>query len=116
YSLKFYKDNTEVSVRAEKARSRKQTDGLSSHFYVLEEEFDFMELSDGTGHRGLIIPLLKEIEPGTEQFTFAVDCGTTNTHIQYRKGDADPVPSEVGDEDLQMASLEETLVEATDVA
>jgi len=116
YSLKFFKNNQEIDVRAEKPRSRKQTDGLSSHFYVLEDAFDFMELSDGTGHRGLIVPLFKEIEPGTEKFTFAVDFGTTNTHIEFRKGDADPVPFEIGDEDLQMASLHDPSVEDTDIS
>src|SRR5690606_13983351 len=67
----------EIPVKAEKSRSKKLSDGLSSHYYVLEDAFDLIEVNDGQGHRGMIIPQFKEVEGGTEKFTFAVDFGTT---------------------------------------
>ena len=126
YSLKFFKNHSaetagpgeskETKVKAEKTRSKKSADGLSSHFYVLEDGFDYMVLNDGAGHQGVVLPLFKEIEPGTEKFTFAVDFGTTNTHVEYRKNDLDPQPFEITDEDLQMASLHDPKVEETDIS
>jgi len=134
YALKFFKNSSyvsldgpnsranettgveEVAIRAEKSRSKKSADGLSSTYYVLEDGFDFMEVNDGSGHKGIVIPLFKEIEPGTEKFTFAVDFGTTNTHIEYRRGDAEPVPFEINEEDLQMASLHDPAIEEADIS
>lgn len=122
YSLKFFKNQSagatdkETNVKAEKSRSKKSADGLSSHFYVLEDGFDYMVLNDGAGHQGIVLPLFKEIEPGTEKFTFAVDFGTTNTHVEYRKNDTDPQPFEINEDDLQMASLHDPNVEETDIS
>ncbi|MFB5944302.1 hypothetical protein [Albibacterium profundi] len=130
YSLSFFKNraggkgadlgaanaNAETTIKAEKSRSRKSADGLSSHFYVLEDDFDYMVVKDGAGHQGIVLPLFEKIEPGTESFTFAVDFGTTNTHIEYRKNDLDPQPFEIGEDDLQMASLHDPKIEETDIS
>lgn len=51
--------------------------------YALEHEFDYMELS-GSGISGVAIPQWKGMA-GNAAFHFAVDFGTTNTHIEYRK-------------------------------
>ena len=51
--------------------------------YTLERHnFDSIVMSDGAGHQGLLVPAFrKQLE--TETFSFAVDLGTSNTHIEY---------------------------------
>lgn len=49
--------------------------------YVLEENFDKIFVTVD-GHKNAIVPKFKKTGNATE-FTFAVDFGTTNTHIEY---------------------------------
>lgn len=118
YHLKFYASSQdERHIQAVKSRSQKEEgDALSSHFYVLNEAFDYIELHDGAGHKGLIIPIFNRLPKGTDKFTFAIDFGTTNTHIEYRKGADEPTPFEINEEDLQMATLHEPDIEQKDIS
>lgn len=50
--------------------------------YVIERQtFDYMRV-EVDGHCGVLLPVLQK-RGGTDQFTFAVDFGTTNSHIEY---------------------------------
>jgi hypothetical protein len=70
----------------------------------LENEFDYIEVkNDNT--LGIIIPKFEKITEGTEKFSFAIDFGTTNTHIEYKIGNGTPKPFEITKEDLQFATL-----------
>lgn len=86
--LKFYDgtrtiDNSKV-VRAKKDLSGR---GCSHEAYAVTDNFDRIkvELDDGT--YGYVVPVFKEAadQGNTLSFTFAVDFGTTNTHIHYCK-------------------------------
>ena len=51
--------------------------------YVLEDEFSYINVeSKNDSHRGVIIPHFKQPN-GNHAFRFAIDFGTTNTHIEY---------------------------------
>ncbi|MBO4738582.1 MAG: hypothetical protein J5606_03370, partial [Bacteroidales bacterium] len=63
-------------IRAEKAMN------CSHEVYRVEDNFDRIKVDVGNGVEGYIIPKFKK-ETGTEKYTFAVDFGTTNTHIEY---------------------------------
>jgi hypothetical protein len=106
YSLRFFKntDNKQVVETAQRERSTKIQDNISSLYYVIESDFDYAELHNGLVS-AIIIPKFEHISQGTSQFSFAVDFGTTNTHIEYRKGNEDPKPFEINEADIQLVSL-----------
>jgi predicted RNA-binding protein Jag len=108
YDLNFYKNeyNAIINKKSTKTRSNKITDKVqtSTSFYILENEFDYIEVkNDNTS--GIIIPKFEKITEGTEKFSFAIDFGTTNTHIEYKIGNGTPKPFEITKEDLQFATL-----------
>ena len=57
-------------------------ENCSHEAYRVEDNFDRIKVDVGNGVEGYIIPKFKK-ETGTEKYTFAVDFGTTNTHIEY---------------------------------
>ena len=63
----------------------------SQESYVVEENFDRIRVKVGDSTEGYIIPNFKtkedaERQRGTAQYTFAIDLGTVNTHIEYCTG------------------------------
>ncbi|MBR3479166.1 MAG: cell division FtsA domain-containing protein [Prevotella sp.] len=53
--------------------------------YTIEKEnFDYLLISDRLGHHGILIP---DFQPQVTncEFSFAIDLGTSNTHIEYTK-------------------------------
>lgn len=106
HTLQFYKneENKQVIEKAVKQRSDKHSDNISSDFYVLEEGFDYIEIKNKWA-KGILIPKFKQISQGTSQFIFAIDFGTSNTHIEYRKDNGEPKPFEITAADIQIATL-----------
>ena len=106
HTLHFFKnqENKQVKEKAVKQRSEKVNDNISSDYYVLEEGFDYIQVNNNWAH-GVVIPKFTTLSQGTSQFTFAVDFGTTNTHIEYRKDNGDPKPFEITEADIQIATL-----------
>ncbi|PGH41170.1 MAG: hypothetical protein CRN43_00830 [Candidatus Nephrothrix sp. EaCA] len=109
YDLVFYSNAQpeEVSARGMKIRSNKKTATAASQYYVLDKEFDFIQIrnSIAPGVSGIIIPHWKLYEPGNEVFSFAVDFGTTNTHIEYKIGNGSPKPFDITSNDIQIATF-----------
>src|SRR5690606_9368138 len=102
FDLKFFSntDPSGVEVRAKKLRSRKKPNAAetaTTQYYVLQDEFDFIQISNigGSGATGIIIPKWQPFSQGNEVFSFAVDFGTTNTHIEYKIGNSAPQPFEI---------------------
>ena len=91
---------------------------FSSKVYLLEgKTFDFarITLASETGKErignGLIIPKFKQ-RSGASSLTFAIDLGTSNTHIEYSSGDDQlPKPFEFNSDQPQLS-----LLFATDIA
>ncbi|MCD7977452.1 MAG: hypothetical protein LUG51_09925 [Tannerellaceae bacterium] len=109
YALSFYEDTENaapIKTTAEKTRSDKSHLNQSSEYYVLEKRFDYLSLANNWT-QGIIIPLLPMIKQGgTKKFTFAVDFGTTNTHIEYTiNGNKNPKPLTMGEKDPQLGTL-----------
>jgi hypothetical protein len=110
--LGFYYENKDTEISADvKHRSKKNTESPASDYYKVDEEFDIIQLSVSgmpLACNALIVPNWPVIAAtGTTEFTFAVDFGTTNTHIAYKKGDDAPIPFNVTgkDRDIQIATL-----------
>lgn len=112
YDLKFFTNTLqeEIDVTAKKTRSIKTPNdptSTTSQYYVLHDEFDFFQVitSNSSGASGIIIPNWQPHKQGNEIFSFAVDFGTTNTHIEYKVGNESPKPFDITAEDVQIATL-----------
>jgi hypothetical protein len=78
------------------------------HFEACKN-FDALELQNGP-YRALILPLFKKLSAGTTKYKFAVDFGTSNTHIEYTKDDDNiSFPFEITKDDTQVVSLYKNL-------
>ncbi len=107
YQLRFFQNqgNLETKTEARKQRSDKQRDDrASSQYYVVEEEFDYVQVKNQVAE-GIIIPKFPEYHGGNDVYTFAIDFGTTNTHIEYKVNDRDPRPFDITESDIQIATL-----------
>jgi hypothetical protein len=112
YHLTFLNgDSEKVDYKTERHK-RKKTMGLSgSHFYILKNQFDIIEVSINDSNiyelnkrKGLVIPLFSE-KASNKKFRFAIDFGTTNTHIEYTVDGSVPKPFEITENDVQIATL-----------
>ena len=68
-------------------RSLKAEKRVGSTYYSLQDNFDYISVSlhseqGATAAEGLFCPRWADYVPGHEQFAFAVDFGTTNTHME----------------------------------
>lgn len=112
YDLNFFSNSSQdaIDVRAKKIRSSKKPDAAetaTSQYYVWHKEFDFIQVRNliTNGASGIIIPNWQPYQQGNEIFSFAVDFGTTNTHIEYKIGNGSPKPFDVTPDDVQIATL-----------
>jgi hypothetical protein len=96
YFVDFYNKNSKVSPDSESDLFPfKRDDEYIAKTYPVERLFDNIRISYKENDKnvsGMVVPNFYEQKMGTETFIFAVDFGTTNTHIEYSKGD---VPQEV---------------------
>lgn len=107
YNLSFFKNKQSETIEytAKKTRSRKDSKaGATSQYYVLDNEFDYIQISNSITS-GIIIPKWRPYSKGHESFTFAIDFGTTNTHLEYKIGNDLPKPFNISTDDVQIASL-----------
>lgn len=109
YGLKFYKDDASVSEVTATAVQRKQDKTeqyFSTDIYVLDREFDLIEVTSNLPASGLLLPKFKKVTEGLQPFTFAVDFGTTNTYIAYNAaGNSAPQSFTMGGKDSQVGLL-----------
>ncbi len=106
YDIKFFSNaaNDPIRITAVKTRSSKGHGDATSQYYVLDNEFDFLQISS-SGMSGVVIPKWPNYHPGYKQFSFAVDFGTTNTHVEYKEDSGQPKPFDIGSHDIQIATL-----------
>ncbi len=62
---------------------------LKSQYFKIENQFDSIHFGTQSS-KGFIVPILKQCN-GNNQINFAIDFGTTNTHIEYQYGDNDAI-------------------------
>nr|WP_293834782.1 hypothetical protein [uncultured Arsenicibacter sp.] len=124
-SVKFYQlpqviTNQPLNVPAPDHRTPKSDiTGAASYYYKVPQAFDLMEVKlerSGMPYRGLVLPQFTIIDQrGYKPFTFAIDFGTSNTHVAFADstmGNADPKPLTISDDkvnlnrdELQMVTL-----------
>ena len=106
YSVYAYRDNESEPLRhtlVERADKRRQF--LTSKYFCLNEEFDYLVVTN-TIASGILVPLYRSVKQGSKVFDFAIDFGTTNTHVEFKTDtDAEPQPLTVTTDDVQVLSL-----------
>jgi len=109
YSLAFNKlDGSVCMPVAVKNRNKKSDRNVNSYHYVINNDtFDYIEFDSGIGPKGIIIPKFKKINNGVNEAIYAIDFGTTHTHIEYAmpKNDFTPQPLSIASKDIQIAYL-----------
>lgn len=112
YDLRFYADSSSdaLEVRAQKTRNSKRPNAVESattQYYVINKEFDFIQVRNiaAGGASGIIIPNWQPFQQGNEVFSFSIDFGTTNTHIEYKVGNGSPKAFDITHNDVQIATL-----------
>ena len=83
---------------------RTQTNFYQTAYYNVDGSFDFVEATvtceQGT-ITGVIIPLWQHYEPSNKQMIFAVDFGTTNSHVEYAEQGRESQPLAFEESDAQ---------------
>jgi hypothetical protein len=112
YNLKFVdNDNQLINTASVKERSQKKQNAgnvtATTKYYNVGKNFDYIEI-EVAGKKGLIAPRFDKVSKpmGSEKFTFAVDFGTTNTHIEYKTNkNPTAMPFEITSADCPIATL-----------
>ena len=85
----FYKDTKKLNLPPKTSRNEDQEILLKADNYIVKgKNFDFIQVRNNT-YKGILVPIFKN-QLNIETFEFAVDLGTSNTHIEYRKGNGSP--------------------------
>lgn len=87
-------DGKLVKMRQRSLKGQRNSD---TSYYQLADAFDYIDvnLKDESGRmvaQGVICPRWADFIPGHEGYTFSVDFGTTNTHLECMHGDVMPAP------------------------
>lgn len=87
-------DDGDIVVRDRSLKAEKR---VGARYYRLQSDFDYINitLTDDHGNlaaEGVLCPRWPEYIQGHEAFTFSVDFGTTNTHVEAMKAGNMPQP------------------------
>lgn len=105
FKLQAYSDQSQmIASRAEIQRNENDPYRQKSKTYVIQgDNVAFVQIEVG-GVKGTIIPNMV-CESGNNVFSFAVDFGTTNTHIEYTVGNGKPSPLHIDSKDIELQML-----------
>lgn len=121
--LDFLKDLTDTCSPVEDKYVRSTTKttmasglDLCSTYYILEDNYDLIRVKDNkTGAFGMVIPKPnKSVMGSTKKFVFAVDFGTTNSHVEYTVDGLNPQPFNISKDKKQVITLVDGQWGATD--
>ena len=91
YGIECYTQGEQATNIREVVRNKTDKDYLKTHIFAIDtEEIDSIRVSIGSNH-GIVVPLYSTAQRN-RTFTFAVDFGTTNTHIEYTDGNIQSSP------------------------
>ncbi|UOG74171.1 hypothetical protein MTX78_18870 [Hymenobacter tibetensis] len=106
-------------VRTHQRMGRNARGPASTYYEVVGTHFDFMEVETpaadfarpGRAVSGLLVPRWQTAVGGSQRFTFAVDFGTTNTHVAFATAErGEPQPFSITKEkELQVVTLNKPL-------
>ncbi|MET6989149.1 hypothetical protein [Sediminicola arcticus] len=96
YEFKYFDNKNHEIPNVQKVQRRfKEEENINMFGYVVNHNFDYIQIKHSFGS-GLILPEFeKRVNKGTSQFSFAIDFGTTNSHIEYSVDGNIPQPFEI---------------------
>lgn len=111
--ISFYKKNGIDRVPSEPvSRSMYQNFNTKSSYYQVSESFDLIQanfLRDNSNCGSIIIPKFREVYNGAEEYVYAIDFGTSNTHVEYShvvdESARKTEPFEITEQSMQMTLL-----------
>ena len=89
-TLTCFKNGEQLKFETPITRSPGDGGELISKYYKVDNQPDLLGISSDYAY-GYIVPIMKEAG-GTTKVNFAIDFGTTNTHIEYQYGDRQSTP------------------------
>ncbi|MDE5642354.1 MAG: hypothetical protein K2I56_02560, partial [Muribaculaceae bacterium] len=87
-SLEFYRltdRNVERLQSSATARTQESRFLHNTKYYDVKGTIDLVEVNLGEGFKALVVPRMKKVSLGHAHFDFAIDFGTSNTFIAYKK-------------------------------
>jgi hypothetical protein len=101
---------SDVIHKQRRKKDQGRNGDVGTDYYIIDQPFELMQVYDSTNElcRGVVAPLWhrNEYRPGSsKKFRFAVDFGTTNTHIEYTDGEGQPRPFDITTVDQFIAPL-----------
>ncbi len=83
-----------------RSKQRTANEVYSTTYHDVAGAFDYMEVSltmpDNLTAHGIVVPKWQYARAGAKQLLFAVDFGTTNTHVEWSERDTEARPLEFG--------------------
>lgn len=121
----FYKDEERVLQKSKTCRNQDgQLLTRADNYLISGHNFDYIQIRNNHGSQGILIPTFKQ-QRNIEVFEFAIDLGTSNTHIEYRKDNENPQVFSFNSHDRQLCEMFipsrdesgtlEELIEETDI-
>lgn len=104
FDIECYLDNQKQNVNNPIIRDPHGKD--ISKMYLLNSDFDRLKFVNDWNEEGFVIPLMKN-QAVANQFTFAIDFGTTNTHIEYSVNGKSSQPFDIKKDNAQIVYLQD---------
>ena len=113
YKLKFYNYNNEEVISDGIVHRNRNTDNtrfesglIDSVTYALEESFQYVSIQneENCNIQGIVIPRFAA-RHGSQKFRFAIDFGTTNTHIEYSIDGVSPNAFDISGKEMQIQKM-----------
>ena len=86
FKMEFFNGADKInSVAKPSCRNESDCETGKAEIYTIEKSnFDYIQVSDKNGFCGVLIPKYK-VQKDIDAYEFAIDLGTSNTHIEYCK-------------------------------
>lgn len=104
YDINCYNESAPVELKGSGRRIEKNDYFVTASSFLLDANFNQIEIVVNGIYRGLVVPRF-EVQAGNREYTFAIDFGTTNTHIEYSVGNGESLAFDIGDKDIQLQKL-----------
>lgn len=109
FNLQFFKNSQENPISIANGVKRFNTETLLTKHFSIEENFDYIQITDNRtkpSTKAILIPNWNVIQQGGVEFDFAIDFGTTNTHIEYINNHiSESKPFDITEQDIQISTL-----------
>lgn len=102
--IQFYSEKEPNKISIIGSSKRGKGTSYVSNYSILESNFDYIQISINGIERGIIIPQFIT-KKSSDDYTFAVDFGTTNTHIEYAINGTNETAFNISKDDIQLTTF-----------